>query len=93
MWRSLVARVVRDDEVAGSIPVTPTNVMTPDIEDICLQTRCCARSQGENPASRAGRYALTLVMCVQSLILPHIAQRRESATGCPPQAASCWQSV
>ncbi len=25
MWRSLVARVVRDDEVAGSIPVTPTN--------------------------------------------------------------------
>ena len=24
MWRSLVARVVRDDEVAGSIPVTPT---------------------------------------------------------------------
>ena len=24
MWRSLVARVVRDDEVAGSNPVTPT---------------------------------------------------------------------
>ena len=26
MWRSLVARVVRDDEVAGSNPVTPTSV-------------------------------------------------------------------
>ena len=26
MWRSLVARVVRDDEVAGSNPVTPTTV-------------------------------------------------------------------
>ncbi len=26
MWRSLVARVVRDDEVAGSNPVTPTKV-------------------------------------------------------------------
>lgn len=25
MWRSLVARVVRDDEAAGSNPVTPTN--------------------------------------------------------------------
>ena len=25
MWRSLVARVVRDDEVAGSNPVIPTN--------------------------------------------------------------------
>lgn len=24
MWRSLVARVVRDDEVAGSNPVIPT---------------------------------------------------------------------
>jgi hypothetical protein len=24
VWRSLVARVVRDDEVAGSNPVTPT---------------------------------------------------------------------
>ena len=24
VWRSLVARVIRDDEVAGSIPVTPT---------------------------------------------------------------------
>lgn len=26
VWRSLVARVVRDDEVAGSNPVTPTIV-------------------------------------------------------------------
>ena len=26
MWRSLVARVVRDDEVAGSNPVIPTKV-------------------------------------------------------------------
>ncbi len=26
VWRSLVARVVRDDEAAGSNPVTPTNV-------------------------------------------------------------------
>ena len=25
VWRSLVARFVRDEEVAGSIPVTPTN--------------------------------------------------------------------
>ena len=25
MWRSLVARFVRDEEVAGSNPVTPTN--------------------------------------------------------------------
>ena len=25
VWRSLVARVVRDDEAAGSNPVTPTN--------------------------------------------------------------------
>ncbi len=24
VWRSLVARIVRDDEVAGSNPVTPT---------------------------------------------------------------------
>ena len=24
MWRSLVARIVRDDEVAGSNPVIPT---------------------------------------------------------------------
>ena len=29
MWRSLVARVVRDDEVAGSNPVTPTNEKIP----------------------------------------------------------------
>ena len=28
LWRSLVARVVRDDEAAGSNPVTPTNVMS-----------------------------------------------------------------
>ena len=26
MWRSLVARFVRDEEVAGSNPVTPTQV-------------------------------------------------------------------
>lgn len=26
MWRSLVARVVRDDEVAGSNPVIPTKI-------------------------------------------------------------------
>ena len=26
MWRSLVARVVRDDEAAGSNPVTPTSI-------------------------------------------------------------------
>ena len=31
VWRSLVARVVRDDEAAGSNPVTPTNVMSQDI--------------------------------------------------------------
>jgi hypothetical protein len=32
VWRSLVARVVRDDEVAGSNPVTPTFVMFHDNE-------------------------------------------------------------
>ena len=36
VWRSLVARVVRDDEVAGSNPVTPTYVMCRDIVDRCL---------------------------------------------------------
>lgn len=30
MWRSLVARVVRDDEVAGSNPVIPTNSKPPE---------------------------------------------------------------
>ena len=30
MWRSLVARVVRDDEVAGSNPVIPTNPKPPE---------------------------------------------------------------
>ena len=29
MWRSLVARVVRDDEVAGSNPVIPTVIPGP----------------------------------------------------------------
>lgn len=27
LWRRLVARVVRDDEVAGSNPVSPTHVL------------------------------------------------------------------
>ncbi|ETI82270.1 MAG: hypothetical protein Q618_VCMC00002G0092, partial [Varibaculum cambriense DORA_20] len=31
MWRSLVARFVRDEEVAGSNPVTPTIVMSRDM--------------------------------------------------------------
>jgi hypothetical protein len=31
VWRSLVARFVRDEEVAGSNPVTPTSVMSQDI--------------------------------------------------------------
>lgn len=30
VWRSLVARVVRDDEVAGSNPVTPTRSCGPE---------------------------------------------------------------
>ena len=30
VWRSLVARFVRDEEVAGSNPVTPTKVKGPD---------------------------------------------------------------
>jgi hypothetical protein len=29
VWRSLVARFVRDEEAAGSNPVTPTNVYGP----------------------------------------------------------------
>ena len=29
MWRSLVARFVRDDEAAGSNPVTPTGPEAP----------------------------------------------------------------
>ena len=31
LWRSLVARLVRDEEVAGSNPVSPTSVMSQDI--------------------------------------------------------------
>ena len=31
VWRSLVARFVRDEEVAGSNPVTPTSVMSRDM--------------------------------------------------------------
>jgi hypothetical protein len=31
VWRSLAARFVRDEEVAGSNPVTPTHVMSQDI--------------------------------------------------------------
>ena len=38
MWRSLVARVVRDDEVAGSNPVIPTNPKPPESN---LQGVCC----------------------------------------------------
>jgi hypothetical protein len=33
VWRSLVARVVRDDEVAGSNPVTPTKEELPLIRE------------------------------------------------------------
>jgi hypothetical protein len=33
VWRSLVACFVRDEEAAGSNPVTPTNVMSQDIGD------------------------------------------------------------
>jgi hypothetical protein len=33
LWRSLVARLVRDEEAAGSNPVSPTVVMSQDIGD------------------------------------------------------------
>jgi hypothetical protein len=33
LWRSLVARLVRDEEAAGSNPVSPTRVMSQDIAD------------------------------------------------------------
>jgi hypothetical protein len=33
LWRSLVARLVRDEEAAGSNPVSPTDQMSQDIED------------------------------------------------------------
>ena len=36
VWRSLVARVVRDEEVVGSNPATPTIVMCRDIVDSLL---------------------------------------------------------
>src|SRR5450759_4753980 len=34
-WRSLVARIVRDDEVGGSNPLAPTSPITP-----CVSNRC-----------------------------------------------------
>ena len=43
MWRSLVARIVRDDEAAGSNPVIPT---TFESKTVCKRRRFF--SAGEN---------------------------------------------
>ena len=53
LWRSLVARLVRDEEAAGSNPVSPTNVQGPGRRSVpralCFSTTCasttCASSQ------------------------------------------------
>jgi hypothetical protein len=36
VWRSLVARFVRDEEAVGSNPATPTHVMYRDIVRTCV---------------------------------------------------------
>ena len=43
MWHSLVARIVRDDEAAGSNPVTPTTLKSKD-SAICRVLFCCCIS-------------------------------------------------
>ncbi len=48
MWRSLVARVVRDDEVAGSNPVTPTSTKNGSDQRKRGQGRLLFRSSGHN---------------------------------------------
>ena len=39
VWRSLVARFVRDEEVAGSNPVTPTNKTAGQRPSVTIATR------------------------------------------------------
>ena len=45
MWRSLVARFVRDEEVAGSNPVTPTNE-TEREKNVSFSPFCVERGRG-----------------------------------------------
>ena len=61
MWRSLVARVVRDDEVAGSNPVIPTNPKPPESN---LQGVCCMCLL---PGSPLGRVESLNIQCTQQL--------------------------
>jgi hypothetical protein len=53
VWRSLVARFVRDEEVAGSNPVTPTSRMP-------SQVRIQIADRSLRPASTAAKYSSDL---------------------------------
>lgn len=52
MWRSLVARVVRDDEVAGSNPVIPTNCERPRTVSVRGLSRARTRTSDDGYGPR-----------------------------------------
>jgi hypothetical protein len=56
VWRSLVARFVRDEEVAGSNPVTPTTLIFDRPEYRCLNLPQIERTCHELSAGEIAPY-------------------------------------
>ncbi len=72
VWRSLVARLVRDEEVVGSNPATPTHLKEPHIVRLllCFPAPLAARPVREcsSPAPsrrRPPRAGVPVAACVQ----------------------------
>jgi hypothetical protein len=79
VWRSLVARFVRDEEVAGSNPVTPTSRMPGQIHIRILDRSLRA-------ASTAAKYSSDLSAgSVQGQC--RVSPRRRSASGVAAELA------
>ena len=79
MWRSLVARIVRDDEVAGSNPVTPTKLVTWSLVGGGFRNQCAAQWCSTDPvcvdAGEKGQSpeSCNLAACHGCALLPETA--------------------
>ena len=71
MWRSLVARFVRDEEVAGSNPVTPTSVTERERNE-SFSPFCVERGRGRRRAiERQQSLRAAIFKPIKIIIIPN----------------------
>lgn len=89
VWRSLVARFVRDEEVVGSNPATPTSEQGPDQGN--LVGACSVSEPVRLSSRRARKYACAHYLALRNLASGH--QGRQSARASLSRPAGRLRSV